>query len=122
MKFFKEEPGICLHGFKPQQYMERFKEMAREVRKSLIPLELSKLEESILSVLNIPVNDVKQWVDSEIRKIEIIKQMQSQSQPPNRISGGTIRAALNLNDKKGEKGRETQFNQLKKPLLNLKQN
>ena len=74
MTFFEKEPGICLHGFKPQEYMQRFKEMARVVRESQVPLELSRLEESILSVLNIPVNGIKQWVDSEMRKIQIIKQ------------------------------------------------
>ena len=38
--FFESEPGLCLHSFKPTDYLLRFIELAKELRKDSSPLQL----------------------------------------------------------------------------------
>ena len=34
LTFFKNEPGLFLHGFKPKEYLQRFRELAKQKRKT----------------------------------------------------------------------------------------
>lgn len=111
-KFFENEPGICLHGYKPEEYLQRYREVAKDMRESFAPTRLSTLEGNILSMLNIPVSDVEQWVESEIANIEAEK-LKIQPQTSTLFSGIIIQAALKL-DVNCPKERKNQFMELKR--------
>ena len=38
LTFFKDEPGLFLHGFKPKEYLQRFRELAKEERRIILTL------------------------------------------------------------------------------------
>ena len=110
--FFESEPGLCLHSYNPSDYLLRFIELAKELRKTSSPTKLSQLEKSILRVLNIPMSDIDQWVAEAITKIEIEKSKTNIPQS-HFFSGQTISKALEINEKP-TKERKSQYIELKK--------
>ena len=96
-RFFENEPGLCLHSYNPADYLLRFIELAKELRKTFSPTKLSPVEKSILRILNIPMSEIDQWVTEAIDKIEIEN---SKTNMPQffLISGQTISKALELNE------------------------
>merc|ERR1711994_919448 len=44
LDFFKNEPGLFLHGFKPKKYLKRFRELAKEMRNEMSTLKLMDVE------------------------------------------------------------------------------
>ena len=118
--FFQHEPGICLHGFKPQDYLIRYIELAKEQRKTNPPLKLSKLEESMLKILNISITGIDKWVNEAIVKIET-EQSKICPATSRYIPCDIIHAALDFNGK-CEKERKPQYIELKKafPIFKTK--
>ena len=114
--FFEKQRGICLHGYKPEEYLKRYLELAKDLRKkpSNNPVGLLPLEEHILRVMNIPVSDVDNWVQASMNKIQTISS-NLQSTTSNSFSWRSIHTALDL-DGTWEKCREDQRKALKKFL------
>ena len=112
--FFAKHRGLLLHSYKPEAYLQRYLELARDLRQNnndpqkYNPPNLTTLEKDILDLLNIPSGNIDQWVLSSMKKIQM-----KQSSGPNTFSGSVIRAALALNDKP-KKGRKNQWIELKR--------
>ena len=109
--FFENEPGLCLHSFKPTDYLIRFIELAKELRNDSSPLQLSNLERSILRVLNIEISTIDQWAFDIIAKIEIAS-LKTQPISNSSFSGQVIANVLDVNGKL-DKARKSQFTELK---------
>ena len=112
--FFAKHRGLLLHSYKPEGYLQRYLELARDLRQSnndpqkYNPPNLTALEKDILDLLNIPSSDVDRWVLSSIKKIQM-----KQTCGQNSYSGSIIQVALALNSKP-KKERKNQWNELKK--------
>ena len=117
MSFFSKQIGLSLQGYKPGEYLQTFKDMAKNVRqeigKHVTVLDLLPIEKNILEVLNIKVDVIKDWVDVIMQRIDA-KQNNPQAKQSKDIAGDTIWDALMVDPKKG---RETQRNILKKKIL-----
>ena len=70
LDFFKNEPGLFLHGFKPREYLKRFRELAKEERKTMSTLKLLDVEHCILDLLQINEQEIEDWIKE---KVELIK-------------------------------------------------
>ena len=112
--FFAKHRGLLLHSYKPEAYLQRYLELARDLRQNnndpqkYNPPNLTTLEKDILDLLNIPSGNIDQWVLSSMKKIQM-----KQSSGPNTFSGSFIQAALALNAKP-KKGRKNQWIELKR--------
>ena len=110
--FFQNEPGLCLHSFKPTDYLLRFIELAKELRNDSSPLQFSNLERSILRVLNVEISTIDKWVSYMIGEIKI-EGLKMQPVSNSSFSGQVIANVLDVNGKL-DKARKSQFTELKK--------
>ena len=116
--FFARYRGLLLHSYKPESYLQRYIELAKDLRqtnndpKKYDPPNLTMLEKDILNVLNISSAEVDKWVSISINKIQI-EQSKIQGASQNSFSGTVIQEALKLNTKP-KKDRKNQCNELRK--------
>ena len=114
MRFFKDEPGLFLHGLKPKEYLQRFRELAKEKRKSVSTLKLLDIELCILELLGIEEQEIEDWVQDKLDCIKIKNNYAYGKPSSNIISGVVIWDALQLNSPKSiPSARKNQYNQLK---------
>lgn len=111
LRFFKDEPGLFLHGFKPKEYLQRFRELAKEIRKSMTSLRLLDIELCVLQLLSIEKDEIEDWVND---KMSSIKTRTIQEHGISSIPGTLLWDVLKLGSSdSSEKGRKNQYNQLK---------
>ena len=113
--FFKNEPGLFTHGFKPKEYLKEIKKIAvmlgQGSRKSYKSNpKLDRMEIGVLELLGMTEGDVKQWVDDRINDIQIKTAQIKGAQTSNGVTGDIICQALQSNI---PKERTNQFKQLK---------
>ena len=112
--FFKNEPGLFLHGFKPTEYLQRFRELAKEIRKTRSALKLQDIELCILELLGIQEQEIEYWVIDKLKSIKTKHGHEAAQRSTNFISGVLIWDALHLiSPESFPKSRKNQYNHLK---------
>ena len=71
LDFFENDPGLFLHGFKPKEYLKRFRELTKEKRKEVSTLKLLDVEVCVLELLGIKGQEIEDWVTEKLNLIKI---------------------------------------------------
>ena len=113
LEFFKNEPGLYLHGFKPKEYLQRFRELAKHKRETISTLRLLDIEQCILELLGIREQEIEDWVKEKIGIMEIkSKQLpgnSSTSDIPGTIIWDTFQLSMPKSFPKDRKNQYSQF-------------
>ena len=110
--FFTKYRGLLLHSYKPETYLQRYVELAKDLRQAKNSPQLTTLEKDILKLLNISSGDVDTWVATCMKNIEI-EQSKTQGASTHSFAGAIIQNALAL-EKTPKKERKNQWNELKR--------
>ena len=117
--YFANEPGLCLHGYKAKDYLIRYIELAKDLRKNdkaESSTSLSSLERSIVKLLGRNPSDIDEWVKNSMKEIENErKNVTSQTTALDIFTGKMIHDALNLN-RRYKSDRKERAEKLKKLL------
>ena len=116
--YFAKYRGLLLHSYKPETYIQRYIELAIDLRKTNNPPTLTNFEVDILSLMKILPSDVHNWVSSSMNKIRIEK-AKIHPQRQDSFTGAMIQAGLGLNTKP-LKARKNQWSELKQAFCQFK--
>lgn len=114
LEFFKNEPGLYLHGFKPKEYLQRFRELAKCKRETISTLRLLDIEQCILELLGIEEQEIEDWVKEKIGIMEIKTKQLPANSSTSFIPGTIICDIFQLNMPKSfPKDRKNQYSQFR---------
>ena len=116
--YFAKYRGLLLHSYKPETYIQRYIELAMDLRKTNNPPTLTNFEVDILSLMKISPSDVHNWVSSSMNNIRIEK-AKIHPQRQDSFTGAMIQAGLGLNTKP-LKARKNQWSELKQAFCQFK--
>ena len=114
LEFFKNEPGLYLHGFKPKEFLQRFRELAKQKRKTISTLRLLDIEQCVLELLGIEEQEIEDWVKEKIGIMEIKTKQQPRNSSTSLIPGTIIWDVFQLNMPKSfPKDRKNQYSKFR---------
>ena len=114
---------MLLHGFKPKEYLQRFRELAKEQRKTMSCTKLLVAERCILQLLGIEEQEIEDWVNEIINTIKIKHSQDTINASSKLVSSAIILESLKWTSSEIiPKERKQQYSKFKKTFVKSKKN